>query len=250
MNATMIPTVPTQMATALGIDVDNIRVNATRWGLKPDDYRKDEALKEDTAVKLITKFAETSRKEGVKAKANALLVNHGLITDISLRKITTENVSNINGKSQKKAISRKKRSKTINKTNEKFPLWLKVIMGMIVIVAMVVQMSHTAVVCNGGGEVSSNWPINWAYAFAIQFTGLMLTAVKGKRSYLVFFAVCEFLINMLFYEPWLMEVSKTITSTHVSVYWFRSILLSGLLSFTIFSYSEVLSALSNIHKDD
>ncbi|WP_367390136.1 hypothetical protein [Lewinella sp. LCG006] len=118
------------------------------------------------------------------------------------------------------------------------------LLALIAMVSMYVQMNHTAQVV--GGE----WLQAWAYALSIQFTGLAMTLYKGNLGYLRAFAVAEFAINLLHYRPWAhCELIKGVSVCGGFEEWTRSLLLSALIAFTIYSYVEIFAARRNEKTD-
>jgi hypothetical protein len=118
------------------------------------------------------------------------------------------------------------------------------LLALIAMVSMFVQMNHTAQVV--GGE----WLQAWAYALSIQFTGLAMTLYKGNLGYLRAFAVAEFAINLLHYRPWAhCELIEGVSVCGGFEEWTRSVLLSALIAFTIYSYVEIFAARRNEKTD-
>jgi hypothetical protein len=118
------------------------------------------------------------------------------------------------------------------------------LLALIAMVSMYVQMNHTAQVV--GGE----WLQAWAYALSIQFTGLAMTLYKGNLGYLRAFAVAEFAINLLHYRPWAhCELIEGVSVCGGFEEWTRSVLLSALIAFTIYSYVEIFAARRNEKTD-
>jgi hypothetical protein len=118
------------------------------------------------------------------------------------------------------------------------------LLALIAMVSMYVQMNHTAQVV--GGE----WLQAWAYALSIQFTGLAMTLYKGNLGYLRAFAVAEFAINLLYYRPWAhCELIEGVSVCGGFEEWTRSVLLSALIAFTIYSYVEIFAARRNEKTD-
>jgi hypothetical protein len=118
------------------------------------------------------------------------------------------------------------------------------LLALIAMVSMYVQMNHTAQVV--GGE----WLQAWAYALSIQFTGLAMTLYKGNLGYLRAFAVAEFAINLLHYRPWAhCELIEGMSVCGDFEEWTRSVLLSALIAFTIYSYVEIFAARRNEKTD-
>jgi hypothetical protein len=118
------------------------------------------------------------------------------------------------------------------------------LLALIAMVSMYVQMNHTAQVV--GGE----WLQAWAYALSIQFTGLAMTLYKGNLGYLRAFAVAEFAINLLHYRPWAhCELIEGLSVCGGFEEWTRSVLLSALIAFTIYSYVEIFAARRNEKTD-
>ncbi|WP_367389011.1 hypothetical protein [Lewinella sp. LCG006] len=118
-----------------------------------------------------------------------------------------------------------------------------VLLALIAMVSMYVQMNHTAQVV--GGE----WLQAWAYALSIQFTGLAMTLYKGSLWYLRVFALAEFSINLLHYRPWACEWVESVSVCGGAEEWTRSLLLSALIAFTIYSYVEIFAARRNEKTD-
>jgi hypothetical protein len=118
-----------------------------------------------------------------------------------------------------------------------------VLLALIAMVSMYVQMNHTAQVV--GGE----WLQAWAYALSIQFTGLAMTLYKGSLWYLRIFALAEFSINLLHYRPWACELVEGVSVCGGAEEWTRSLLLSALIAFTIYSYVEIFAARRNEKTD-
>ena len=96
------------------------------------------------------------------------------------------------------------------------------------------QVQHTAGLI---GRMDAGEPLwsNYCYALGIQFTALLLTLHQGGRGYLLGYALFEFLINLLYYEPWMAG------STDWQVVWSRALLISGGIAFAIYSYSAILT---------
>lgn len=108
------------------------------------------------------------------------------------------------------------------------------LLTLITLLAMYVQMAHTSAVVNvQRTDLQLNDLHGWAYAMAVQFTGLAMTLYSGRRVYLVVFGVAEFLINVLYYRPWVTGGPEA---------WLRDLLLSALIAFTIYSYAEIFTA--------
>lgn len=108
------------------------------------------------------------------------------------------------------------------------------LLGVIALVSMYVQMEHTASVVSAAGisEGVSAMISAWAFATAIQFTGLTITLYNGSLLYLKIFGWAEFGINLLYYKPWTGDWED----------WTRAVLLSALLAFSIYSYAEIFAA--------
>lgn len=104
--------------------------------------------------------------------------------------------------------------------------------------AMAWQIEHTTTVAirlEIGDKEPSTWQIALGYLFsmAVQFTALLMTINKGGKAYLVTFAVAEFALNLIYYRPWnTMENYER---------WFTSVLISAIISYVIFSYSELFT---------
>lgn len=116
-----------------------------------------------------------------------------------------------------------------NKSN-RMELFKDVMLSAIALVSMYVQMAHTVVVI-GGDDLHA-----WAYALSVQFTGLAMTLYKGELNYLRIFCASEFLINILYYRPWIEFTYEGLG---------KALLLSALISFTIYSYAEIFAARRN-----
>ncbi|WP_020539267.1 hypothetical protein [Lewinella cohaerens] len=150
-----------------------------------------------------------------------------------------------NGQADIPAIATDTISQTDKRTSTNYGEFSKdLLLALIAMVSMYVQMNHTAQVV--GGE----WLQAWAYALSIQFTGLAMTLYKGNLGYLRAFAVAEFAINLLHYRPWAhCELIEGVSVCGGFEEWTRSVLLSALIAFTIYSYVEIFAARRNEKTD-
>ncbi|MGH1437963.1 MAG: hypothetical protein ACRBG0_26245, partial [Lewinella sp.] len=150
-----------------------------------------------------------------------------------------------NGQTDTPAIAMNTPRETDKRTSISYAELSKdLLLALIAMVSMYVQMNHTAQVV--GGE----WLQAWAYALSIQFTGLAMTLYKGNLGYLRAFAVAEFAINLLHYRPWAhCELIEGVSVCGGFEEWTRSVLLSALIAFTIYSYVEIFAARRNEKTD-
>lgn len=109
--------------------------------------------------------------------------------------------------------------------------WRDVFVKVVLSIALIWQMHHSAFVVM---EISRMTGSPWIeidgifFAFSVQFTGLLLTIYDGKRWYLILFSIIEFLINVVYYQPWKPGGNYPLT-----------FLISGTIAFTIFSYVDL-----------
>lgn len=210
---------PLDLAEALGIKPDSVRVNLKqRWKLI-DDYRSDMTLQEPIVQEALNRYASSSRVADVRDRANSLLGEAPVATPLPAPK-----------PARKKAAPKAKPAPVAPPIERRLEA-KQVLVLIIALVGMSVQVVHTAAVCQAN---ETHWWTPYAYALAIQFTGLVLTLYKGAWQYLLGFAIAEFCINMLYYRPW---------ATGGLEVWSKAVMLSLLLAFTIFSYSEIFAAM-------
>lgn len=116
------------------------------------------------------------------------------------------------------------------------------LLSAVALVAMLVQIVNTATVVQSAEQADGTMALvhSWAFAVAVQFTGLALTLYKGRLRYLQLFALAEFGINLLYFRPWSGGGWES---------WVTAILLSALIAFTIYSYVEIFAA-RRTHKTD
>lgn len=103
---------------------------------------------------------------------------------------------------------------------------------LVALASMYVQMDHTAQVIIADREAVSGYNLAkaWMFAFGVQFTGLSMSLFKGNQWYLRGYALADFIINLLYYQPWVKNSVEM---------WTQSLLLSALLVLTIFSYTQI-----------
>lgn len=114
--------------------------------------------------------------------------------------------------------------------------WANTFLYFVFICALGWQMGHSAWLESSISRIETDWVRSiaaWGFAFAVQFTALLLTIRKGNKSYLQGFAMCEFCINLLYYRPWSGGVGGTDAAAQV--------LLSAVIAFTIYSYAELFT---------
>jgi hypothetical protein len=99
--------------------------------------------------------------------------------------------------------------------------------------AMCFQMHHNAhiVAIVEKGESAFVW--GWVFAFAIQFTAVLMTIEGGGKNWLRGFAVLEFAINMLYYSSW--EHNATFSQ------WSIHIIISFGIAFAIYAYAHLFT---------
>jgi len=114
----------------------------------------------------------------------------------------------------------------------------RVFLFAVFLAAMAFQIQHTTIVAirlEIGDAAASNWQyaLGYLFSFAVQFTALLMTINRGGQAYLVIFAIAEFLVNLIYYRPWH-------TSDNMER-WVTSILISALIAYVIYSYSELFT---------
>lgn len=114
---------------------------------------------------------------------------------------------------------------------------------LVALVSMYVQMDHTAQVIIADATSVSVYDKSksWMFAFGVQFTGLSMSLFKGNQWYLRGYAAADFVINLLYYRPWVKNTSEM---------WIQSLLLSALLVLTIFSYTQIATGFLKAKKQN
>lgn len=120
---------------------------------------------------------------------------------------------------------------------------VQVLLLLVALASMYVQMDHTAQVIIADQATVSAYELAkaWMFAFGVQFTGLSMSLFKGNQWYLRGYALADFIINLLYYRPW---VENTVEL------WIQSILLSALLVLTIFSYTQIATGFLKAKKQN
>lgn len=221
-----------QLSQQLKLDRSSLMKTISRMNLTPEDNQ----LPEPQLKQLVMKYTKNAGKRSVETvvAAQNLAVNLNFIEAKSLP--TSKAPKNrATGESFATLKSKAKQQKTV--TVESI-LKSKTFLLVVLICALSWQVMHTAGVVarmdQGDHQVS-----NYLFAFAIQFTALLMTIHGGGVNYLRAFAVIEFLINMAYYRPWHVPNGSAPVTLDT---WIINVLLSFTIAFTIFCYSKLLTS--------
>lgn len=205
------------IANEIKVDAESIRRLLARKGIAVKGTVSDQALKV---------IAETYSKKRTGRKTETIEAAKRLFSTSSVVEVKT--VNKITPKSAA-ATTRKKKKKATTGINSNTFLFV------VFISALVWQMIH-----NGGLVMRISmieiamlkYAASGLFAFSVQFTALLMTIKTNQTKYLLGFAFVEFIINILYYEPWEKGNDPT--------YWATVIVVSAAIAFTIFSYSKML----------
>lgn len=237
-NATEIPNRPIALAEYLGVELDTLRKMMHNRQLISGRFSRYAELEPETVEKLVQIY-QPEGEEG-KVETSIRKLESGTETTEEKR---SENKSGKSEKRKRNALIdyRKtdavKKERITGKTESHIAPTGNLVQTMLLLVAlasMYVQMDHTAQVI-----VADHLVVNtyhqvkaWMFAFGVQFTGLSMSLFKGNQWYLRGYGLADFIINLLYYRPWIDNTSEA---------WAQSLLLSALLVLTIFSYTQIAS---------
>lgn len=109
------------------------------------------------------------------------------------------------------------------------------LIGVVLAPALIWQIEHYSHVVDAFSRIENpvtSYVFSLFFSFSVTGTAIVMTAAKGKLSYLYIFAGIETVTNILYCDP--------VTWTD----WVTTVLISGAMAFTIFSYSEILTNIS------
>jgi hypothetical protein len=263
-----IPNQPATLAEFLEISIEALRKQMKRMGLVEGRFNRHAEMDEQTVQVLLETYGHEEVAQTLSTSLETDTEPNGQMDTLKIvppplpetDKRTTGQVlakTDIMPKADKRKKSRQSgQADTINETDTTHQtdkrtsinygeLSKDALLAIIAMVSMYVQMNHTALVVRG------EWLHAWAYALSIQFTGLAMTLYKGNLAYLRAFAVAEFAINLLHYRPWAhCELIEGVSVCGGAEEWTRSVLLSALIAFTIYSYVEIFAARRNEKTDN
>lgn len=248
-----IPNKPIDLAKFLEISIEALRKQMKRMGLVEGRFNRYAEMDKQTVQLLLEQYGQTdtdnSPAASIETDKNEGAPGNGQVLKNETDKLPKADkvaapLIRTSGPLEAKADKRtnapapatieKAATQSLPVPEKRTELLKDTLLALIALVSMYVQMNHTAQVV-GGAVLQA-----WAYALSIQFTGLAMTLYKGNLWYLRVFALAEFAINLLYYRPW--------TDGGVEE-WTRSILLSALIAFTIYSYVEIFAARRNTQTD-
>jgi hypothetical protein len=236
------------LADTLQISLDSLRKKISRTA--GQNYGQNEEIPEDLLKEIIPTYAKPSAKRSIETVEAAQELAKQL--DIAIE----EAPQILKPKAETKALKSIPISTTINafvqedqeeakaaESLKKDPSRIdqffrsRILLFIVFISALIWQMEHSAnIVIRVSLIEYEAWKITSGilFAFAVQFTALLMTIHSGKKWYLILFAFIEFFINMLYYEPWAREEATMAT-------WSIDLILSAAIAFTIYSYSELFT---------
>lgn len=155
------------------------------------------------------------------------------------KRILEELIGNANVVEVPALISKPKRKRTTKKKVEEKSVFVSFfksegLLFVVFISALLWQMAHTSALVSSVSPHESVWynlGLGILFAFAVQFTALLMTIHTGNIWYLKGFAIVDFSIIVLHHSPW--QSGADITE------WAVVGVLAASMAFTIFSYSEL-----------
>ncbi len=249
-----LKTSASDLAQDLRVSVDSIR---KKWpDLGPDGvgFDRNQVHNGMTWPPFLKHFRDSSRaSEYTRTRASELLAGNAQEQPVPIQIETSSeseqitNVKSITQKPQEKPerpikssptkprswqkYSKTKQQKKDEETNRgvRIPV---VVIALVLLPALVWQMEHYATVVDRYSQIENeitSYVFSWFFAFSVTGTAIVMTAAKGRLTYLYVFAAIETAANILYYLP------------DTAIKWGTSILLSGAMAFCIFSYSEILA---------
>ena len=224
-----IPNQPIALAEYLGVELDTLRKMMHNKQLIDGHFSRYAELEPSTVETLVGIYQPENRKNGATGVVSGKTESNPLNGDPSGSGTTVP-------QKRKSGTTNKRKANTASgKTENAIAPTGKGVQALLLLVAlasMYVQMDHTAqVIIAEKAEVRAyDLSKAWMFAFGVQFTGLSMSLFKGNQWYLRGYALADFIINLLYYRPWVDNTAET---------WTQSLLLSGLLVLTIFSYTQI-----------
>ena len=109
-------------------------------------------------------------------------------------------------------------------------------------VAIFVQMHHTAIwFYRSAPEGTSSWPAAIGFAIMLDLFILVVT-MEGRLSIAKSFAILTFISNMLYFQFWISFEFNTVDYTRA----ISSTIISGIIAFILYSYTEIFIKYKNI----
>ncbi len=231
-----------ELAEELLLKPDTLRKKLNRSG---EWYGIDDELPEKLTSEVIQEYAKPApRRSDETIEAAKQLLGIPGANSFKETKVDSEpeKPAKINGNKPISLKEEKEDSAPETKPEPKGKSKRNHFVTVVLVIAVIWQMHHSAFVVM---EISRMEGPPWIqidgilFAFSIQFTALLLTIYEGKRWYLVLFAIIEFLINVVYYQPWEEGGNYPLT-----------ILISGTIAFTIYSYSDLFAKTRNDGLED
>lgn len=215
------------LSKILGVKQDTLKTAAKRM----DINMNTEYLRTDD----ILKIAKTYSKERNGRSSDTVNAAREILSGATPgeQKTDAPAIKFYNPNKKKKAIAKTVRPQKSSSTAVAF-FKSEGFLFLVFLAAIGWQVAHTANIEMRVSNESSQMTkiaLSYLFAAAVQFTALLMTINTGKIEYLQVFAFIEFVINMIYYEPWNRGNDPT--------YWLTTIVLSGAIAFTIYSYSEL-----------
>ena len=230
-----IPNQPIALAEYLGVELDTLRKMMHNKQLIDGRFSRYAELEPSTVETLVGIYQPENRKNGATGVGNGKAESNPLNGAPSGRETMMPQKRKSGTTNKRKANTATATATASGKTENAIAPTGKLVQALLLLVAlasMYVQMDHTAqVIIAEKAEVGAyDLSKAWMFAFGVQFTGLSMSLFKGNQWYLRGYALADFIINLLYYRPWVDNTAET---------WTQSLLLSGLLVLTIFSYTQI-----------